>query len=178
MNYKAGLTALLFSLPFIVAHPPAFAELSNYGQVSAVLHRGGAPSAEALGELRQQGVKTVIDLRMNHVKARHERKRAEKLGLKYFHIPLGFFSPARKKIYKALSIILDPKYQPVFIHCRQGADRTGTVVAIYQVLEQGKSVDEAYSQMRKHRFKPWLISLRKTVEEYAELAQEQEAPCL
>jgi protein tyrosine/serine phosphatase len=41
----------------------------------------------------------------------------------------------------------DPADGPVFVHCRRGADRTGTVIACYRIAHDGwqnlKALDEA-----------------------------------
>ena len=46
-----------------------------------------------------------------------------------------------------LKVATDPKRQPVFVHCQHGADRTGTMCAIYRLVEQGWSKDEAIREI-------------------------------
>ena len=43
----------------------------------------------------------------------------------------------------------DPAKRPVFVHCKHGADRTGTMVAFYRILFEGWSKDEAIREMKK-----------------------------
>jgi tyrosine-protein phosphatase SIW14 len=47
-----------------------------------------------------------------------------------------------------MKVILTPEYQPVFVHCQAGKDRTGLVVAVYRILVDGWSVDDAISERK------------------------------
>src|ERR1039457_6128170 len=50
----------------------------------------------------------------------------------------GVPNPSYKQISKALSWV-DDSASPVFMHCRRGADRTGTVIACYRITHDGWS---------------------------------------
>ncbi|MCK5172282.1 MAG: dual specificity protein phosphatase family protein [Planctomycetes bacterium] len=41
---------------------------------------------------------------------------------------------------------------PVFVHCRHGADRTGTACAVYRIAVEGWSKAEAIEEMTKGGF--------------------------
>jgi len=51
-----------------------------------------------------------------------------------------------------LKIVSDPKNQPVLVHCQHGADRTGTMVAIYRVYAEGWSMTEAMQELPRFGF--------------------------
>lgn len=140
--------------------------ISNFQKVSPTLWRGAAPSAKGLTDLARSGAKTVIDLRKPGSGATRESRDAAKLGLNYFQIPIGYCAPSVEKINQFLKIVTDHQYQPVFIHCRQGCDRTGTVVGIYRMLVEGWSFKQAYGEMREHHFKPWMLSLKRAVADW------------
>jgi len=142
--------------------------IANFDKVSQGLWRGSAPSDDGLRKLADNGVKTVIDLRMSGKGTEKESLLAKKLGLRYIHIPMNYLSPSIAKIKDFLKIVTNEHYQPVFIHCRQGADRTGTLIGIYRVLVQRWTFEEAYFEMRMHHFKPWLSNLKRTVAELSE----------
>ncbi len=144
----------------------ATAEISNFGKVSDTIFRGGQPSDHTLEKLAQSGIHTVVDLRMDGDGITHEEEKAHTLGMQYVHIPMGFSQPSLDKITKFLTIALDPESGAVFVHCRQGADRTGTLCAIYQRLVNNWSMEKAYAEMRLHHFKPFLIAMKKTVEDF------------
>lgn len=137
--------------------------ISNFDIVSEGLWRGAAPSNQAMQKLAESGVKTIVDLRMAGLGAAEEASKAKKLGIKYIHIPLGFMGPSLFKVAQFLNIVNDPANQPVFVHCRYGADRTGALVAVFRVIHDHWSFNQAYSEMRSHHFKPWLASLKRMV---------------
>lgn len=137
--------------------------ISNFDIVSEGLWRGAAPSNQAMQKLAESGVKTIVDLRMAGPGAAEEATKAKKLGIKYVHIPLGFMGPSLFKVAQFLNIVNDPANQPVFVHCRYGADRTGALVAVFRVIHDHWSFNQAYSEMRSHHFKPWLASLKRMV---------------
>ena len=137
--------------------------ISNFDIVSEGLWRGAAPSNQAMQKLAESGVKTIVDLRLAGLGAEEEASRAKKLGIKYIHIPLGFMGPSLSKVAHFLNIVNDPANQPVFVHCRYGADRTGALVGVFRVIHDHWSFNQAYSEMRSHHFKPWLASLKRVV---------------
>ncbi len=137
--------------------------ISNFDIVSEGLWRGAAPSNQAMQKLAESGVKTIVDLRLAGLGAEEEASRAKKLGIKYIHIPLGFMGPSLSKVAQFLNIVNDPANQPVFVHCRYGADRTGALVGVFRVIHDHWSCNQAYSEMRSHHFKPWLASLKRVV---------------
>ena len=141
--------------------------VGNFERVSSTLMRGGAPSAKALKELKDAGVKTILNLRGDGAASRKEERSAKEIGLDYYNIPMGYTEPSLTKVSSILDIIRDPQKQPVYVHCLQGADRTGMIVGIHRVLSDGWQFDQVYSEMRGHHFKPFLIPMRKTVQAFA-----------
>ena len=142
------------------------AKVDNFAKVSSTMWRGAQPSDKSLEKLAQGGIKTVIDLRMDGDGIEHESQTVNTLGLHYVHIPMGFMKPTPDKILSFLKIVTAPENQPVFVHCRQGADRTGTLCAIYRRLVQNWTFEECWVEMRTHHFKPFLASLKRTVQEF------------
>jgi tyrosine-protein phosphatase SIW14 len=96
-------------------------------------------------------VKTVVDLRRDgehSVKA--EQQAVEAAGMHYVNVPLkGIVAPTDENISKALALLQSSDAGPVFLHCRQGVDRTGTVIACYRIAHDGwrnqVALDEAKS---------------------------------
>lgn len=139
----------------------------NFERVSPTLMRGGAPSFQALKELKAAGVKTVVNLRGDGGASKKEERAAKEIGLDYYNIPMGYSDPNLAKVSTVLDIMRDPAKQPVYLHCMHGADRTGMMVGIHRILSDGWQFDKAYSEMRTHHFKPFLIPMRRTVQAFA-----------
>ena len=63
-------------------------------------------------------------------------------------------------------IVLDPQRQPVFIHCKRGKDRTGTMVALYRIEVNGWSNAEAIAEMDAFGYTDYYRDLKRFVTEY------------
>ncbi|MBS1955475.1 MAG: tyrosine-protein phosphatase [Cyanobacteria bacterium SZAS-4] len=138
-------------------------EIDNFGRVAPGITRGAQPSDKALAMMAKDGIKTIIDLRMNGSGTENEEATTNRLGMKYVHIPMTLLTPSTEQVSQFLSIVNSPANLPAFVHCRQGADRTGTLVAIYRRKVQGWDFDKTYAEMREHHFKPFLLGMKDLV---------------
>jgi len=127
-----AVTSLAFCSLLCAQQQPA--GLHNFHQVNDHVYRGAQPSKEGFQSLASLGVKTVIDLRGGGGRSRDEQKVVEAAGMRYIAIPFdGFEAPSDEQIAKVLALLNDGSSGPVFVHCRRGADRTGTVIACYRI---------------------------------------------
>jgi protein tyrosine/serine phosphatase len=122
--------------------------LPNLHKVSDELYRGAQPTAEGMKELEKLGVKTVVNLRFMF----SDRDELKGTALGYEHINTTTFYPVKGDVVRFLKIVTDPNRTPVFVHCQHGADRTGTMCAVYRIAVQGWSKDEAIEEMTKGGF--------------------------
>ncbi len=120
----------------------------NLYKVSDTLYRGEQPTAEGFKELQKLGIKTVVNLRSLH----SDRDELEGASLTYEHIRMEAWDPEQDEIEAFLKIVTNPNKQPVFVHCQHGADRTGTMVAIYRVVIEGWDTEKAIDEMRNGPF--------------------------
>ncbi|HLI84138.1 MAG TPA: tyrosine-protein phosphatase [Bryobacteraceae bacterium] len=151
MRFLAFLVvSLLAALPGVSsAAAQDLSGLPNFHRVNAGLFRGGQPTREGLAQLRKLGVRTVVDLREAGQRSRTEEKIVESLGMHYVNVPMrGLHAPDPDQIAKVERIFRDSSAGPVFVHCRRGADRTGTVVAIYRIAHDGWDNARALSEAR------------------------------
>jgi tyrosine-protein phosphatase SIW14 len=141
----------IFSLALLAI--PAFsanlqiAGAPNFHQVNDQIYRGGQPSNEAWPALAKLGVKTVIDLRRKNEHATDaEARTVEAAGMRYVNVPMnGIVAPTNEQILKVLGML---ESGPVFVHCRRGADRTGTVVACYRMRHDGWDNQRAFREAK------------------------------
>lgn len=141
-------------IAFVIASGLVFAgsetpTINNFHQVSDNIYRGAQPTNQEFQSLAHFGIKTVVDLRHEDDHIRNERKIVEAAGMRYVSIPMhGMSTPSDQQVARALSIMNDPASGPVFVHCRRGADRTGTVIACYRVSHDGWSNEKALGEAR------------------------------
>ena len=124
------------------------AGVPNFHKVSEALYRGAQPSAEGMRQLRKRGIKTIVNLRSFH----SDRDEIGDIDVTYEHIYMKPWHPEDKEVVRFLKIVSDPNRTPVFVHCQRGADRTGTMCAIYRIAVQGWSKTEAIEEMTKGGF--------------------------
>ena len=108
--------------------------LNNFQEVSDSLCRGAQPSDGGFRELAKLGVHTVLDLRGSGGRSSKEAEEVRSLGMNYVNIPLaGFLAPTPEQVSKIFAVLNDQSAGKIFVHCRRGADRTGTVFAMYRI---------------------------------------------
>lgn len=130
------------------AHKLEVPGLPNLHKVSEDIYRGAQPSVNGIRKLKKLGVKTIVNLRSFH----SDRDEIGDTGLAYEHIYMKTWHPEDKEVVRFLQIVTDPNRTPVFVHCKRGADRTGTMCAIYRVAVEGWSKREAIEEMTKGGF--------------------------
>ena len=122
----------------------------NFDKVNEHIYRGGEPTAIGLEELGAMGVKTILDLRVSSEGTGVEKEQAEKLKLKYINIPLGEFGAPGKAQMQQILGLLQGASDTVFVHCRRGKDRTGTVIACYRIQHDGWNNQRALEEAKAH----------------------------
>jgi protein tyrosine/serine phosphatase len=157
----------LITSPALAQDSARYEELPNFHRVNERLFRGGQPKPGGFELLSRLGIKTVVNLRDDDDRAAQEELDVEHAGLRYFNIPLGRLGrPEDKKIEQVLSIINNPENQPVFVHCAQGADRTGVVIAVYRISHDGWTGDQSKAEAKRHGLKPWQIRKKDYISDY------------
>jgi protein tyrosine/serine phosphatase len=167
-SFLALLATLSISItPALSATWKSVADLPRYVVVAPGIFRGGQPSENGLSQLRDHGVKTIVSLRNNHALTQLESSAANKLGIEFVSIPLtGIQKPSDASIKKFLSIVEDPAKLPVFVHCEEGVDRTGTMIGIYRIADEHWSAENAYREMVQRGFHPQYFWLADAVFDY------------
>ena len=130
------------------AQPVKLEGVPNLYRVANELYRGDQPSPQGMQNLKELGLKTIINLRSFH----SDRGEIGDTGLAYEHITMKAWHPEEKEAVRFLKIVTDPKRTPVLVHCQHGSDRTGAMIAIYRIAVQGWSKTEAIREMTEGGF--------------------------
>jgi protein tyrosine/serine phosphatase len=126
---------------------PAGVPIDNFAEVAPGIFRGAQPDAAGFRELKDRGVRTIVNLRGKD----HDRAAAGPLGLEVVDIPMSakltIEPPTDDEIRLFLATVLDPAKRPVFVHCAGGRDRTGTMCALYRIEVDGWTAEKAHAEM-------------------------------
>jgi tyrosine-protein phosphatase SIW14 len=146
---RARQTGRALALCALLALLPGCARLLyNFGEVRpGQIYRSAQPSPLFLRWLvREHGIRTLINLRgrtpgyESHFAAVH--------GLRVFSFDLSAIEPpSEADVQRFLAIVSDPANQPVLVHCRQGVDRTGYMLALYRMQHEGWTAERAAREM-------------------------------
>ncbi len=147
LNAKESSTKLA-SEKSIIARPTNWAQVAkvegadNFHEVTPMLFRSAQPTQIGLKNIEARGIKTVINLRNFHSDpSKGTRLLNPKLNINTWDIQDG-------QVIELLRILRKPENGPFLIHCWHGADRTGLMVAMYRIVEQGWSKKDALYEMK------------------------------
>ena len=124
------------------------AEIDHFYRVTKSLFRGAQPSSKGMWELKTLGVKTLVSLRAG---TNDDQGRIGTTGLTCLNVPLSWNplrGPKDESVVQFLKYVTDPANQPVFVHCRQGVDRTGLMIAAYRIVIEGWNKEQAIAEMQ------------------------------
>lgn len=147
--YALGLAGLMMAA-VAAQEKQQRAGITNFTKVDAVVACGGATEVSALDGLKQEGFKTVVNLRMPQelgVNLEENRAKAQALGLNYVHIPFSGASPDPKAVDQFLATMADTANHPVFIHCAS-ASRVGAMWMVKRVLQDKWPLDKATEEAK------------------------------
>ena len=108
-----------------------------------------APSAQDIAELKQLGIRNVVSLRAFH----SDRDVLKGTGIGHTRIKVLTWNIGDDDVVKALRAIRRAdKEGPVLLHCQHGADRTGLVSAMYRMVFQGWTREQALEELQSGDF--------------------------
>ncbi|WP_026094026.1 dual specificity protein phosphatase family protein [Acinetobacter venetianus] len=119
----------------------------NFYQVSQDVFRSEQPNAELAQTLKSEKIDTIINLR-----ARNEDVIVLKdQNFNLVHIPIYTWAINRSDLLKAMKAIQTAKQNnhKVLVHCYHGSDRTGATIAMYRIIFENWSIDDAVKEMKE-----------------------------
>ena len=162
-----ALVSLCFAAISVAQNEPKYEELPNFHKVNERLFRGAQPKRGGIRRLSQLGINTIIDLRDNDERSRTEEKEARVAGLRYFNVPLDRLGrPTDDEMNRVLALIHSAANQTIFVHCHKGADRTGTVIAIYRIEHDGWTSKQAKEEANRYGMALWQRGMKDYIHDY------------
>ena len=157
LSYNLGIILCIFiwnsSFPVKAQMPernPQWAEPiykpQNLYRINDKLFRSSQPIEENLSMLQELGIKTVLSLRAFH----SNHALLKNSGIKLIQVKIYTWNIKDKQVVAALRALKAAESNgPVLLHCQHGADRTGLISAMYRILYQNWSREQALEGLRK-----------------------------
>jgi protein tyrosine/serine phosphatase len=94
-------------------------------------------------------VRTIVNLRggREHGSWQLQKEACERLGIHMTEFIVRSRGAPDRETLLAAKAFFDTLEYPAVLHCKSGADRAGFVAALYLVVYEGKSIDEAQRQL-------------------------------
>ena len=132
--------------------------IDNFGQVDDRLFRGAQPQISAIPALKALGVNTIVRLNGEGADVAAEKKQVESLGMRFVNLPWsGTGLPTHAQVVAFLALLHDDPSAKVFVHCREGADRTGVFVALYRLEFNHWTPAQALAEMKQFHYHHFLL---------------------
>lgn len=148
---------------------PPTAAINNFDHVDKYVCRGAQPNQIGIEFLaRAQHVTMVINLRNTGDTWDREPSICIAEGIKYVWVPLpGFGAPSKEKMMLIQLLIASEiaRGGKVFVHCQHGCDRTGTVIACYEIIH-GVSNKDAQKEADFYGMSTWETGMREFIKHY------------
>ena len=121
----------------------------NKHRVSDRLWRSAQPAPHQIARLKAEGVRTIVNLRggREHGSWQLQKEACDRLGITLAEFVVrSRGAPDREALLRSREFF-DTLAYPAVLHCKSGADRAGFVAALYLIVHEGRTVDEALGQL-------------------------------
>lgn len=125
------------------AEPIGLEGVRNLHRLSPTLYRSEQPTAQGMKNLEKSGIRTVINLRYFN----NDREEAAGTQLRTERVKILTWNVDDDHVVAVMKLLKKKENGPFLIHCQHGADRTGLMSAMYRILEQGWTIDDALAEL-------------------------------
>jgi protein tyrosine/serine phosphatase len=117
-------------------------DLKNLYRLNQDVYRSEQPARKGFECLETAGIESVLNLRKRNADGR----RAGDHKITLYHVQMTAGKITNAEVIEVLRLIQSaPK--PILIHCAYGSDRTGLVCAMYRIVFQGWTKQEAIGEL-------------------------------
>jgi protein tyrosine/serine phosphatase len=125
------------------AEPIDMEGVSNLHRISPTLYRSEQPTALGMKNLEKFGIRTVINLRAFN----DDQDEVKGTSLRTERVKILTWRIDDKHVIEVMRMLKKTENGPFLIHCQHGADRTGVMSAMYRILEQGWTPEDALKEL-------------------------------
>ncbi len=138
---KSAASTTNLQRPATWATPVRSDNLRNFYKLDDRVYRSAQPDEKGFKELAAIGIRNVLSLRDYH-----SDDDGRDSGLNLYRVKMEAGDVTPEQIVEALRIIRQAE-GPVLIHCWHGSDRTGLVSAMYRIVFQGWTKENAIDEL-------------------------------
>ena len=138
-----GLTVPTSSRPAHWAEAITLEGVPNLHRLTPMLYRSEQPTALGMQNLEKLGIRTVINLRAFN----DDDEEVKGTSLRTERVKILTWRIDDKHVIEVMRMLKKPENGPFLIHCQHGADRTGLMSAMYRILEQGWTPEDALKEL-------------------------------
>jgi protein tyrosine/serine phosphatase len=141
----------------IVFRTPASERMPHHFSVvtPGKLYRSGQPGDNELENVfSKYGIRTILLLRRENDPGQEaERRVAEKHGARIVCVPISSTQPLPPDMLARIrQVFANESGYPILTHCEYGRARTGVVVALWRIEQEGWTADKAVEEMLERGF--------------------------
>lgn len=125
------------------AQPIDLPGVPNLHKVSELLYRSAQPTQEGMKNLKRLGIRTVINLRLFH----SDSDELVDSDLMHDEHSMAAWYMNDEDSYWFLDVVDSLEGAPFLVHCLHGADRTGCMIAMYRMVLQFWTKEEAIKEL-------------------------------
>jgi len=140
---SAPIPAAAAVRPVQWAEPVEMEGVSNLHRISPTLYRSEQPTALGMKNLERLGIRTIINLRAFN----DDKDEVKGTSLRTERVKILTWRIDDKHVIEVMKMLKQADNGPFLIHCQHGADRTGLMSAMYRVLEQGWTPEDALTEL-------------------------------
>jgi protein tyrosine/serine phosphatase len=125
------------------AEPITLEGVPNLHRLTPLLYRSEQPTALGMRNLEKLGIRTIINLRAFNDDADEVRG----TSLRTEHTKILTWRVDDRHVVEVMRMLRQTENGPFLIHCQHGADRTGLMSAMYRMLEQDWTAEDALAEL-------------------------------
>ena len=155
MNMKAIAGSLIVAVSSVAAageaparnerwaQPIALDGVPNLHRLTPTLYRSEQPTALGFRNLEKMGIRTVINLRAFN----SDDDEVRGTSLRTERVKILTWDVDDDHVIDVMRMLQKTENGPFLIHCQHGADRTGVMSAMYRMVEQHWSAEDALAEL-------------------------------
>ncbi len=137
---------------------PADVSIAHFEHIDRQVYAGSKPRTDGDFQfLESLHVRYIVNARFLPFFSGSERRKAKRYGMTLLSMPMNAspIPPSEKHVDKILFTLRDAQFQPVYVHCVLGRDRTSLIAGLYRIYFLGVPKDRAWEEMKQSGFHTW-----------------------